>query len=132
MPGIDFRQLQFFPRISERTEGSFRSEPFAPAALHEMEPHFEIHLAGCIDPGPKPAAADEIAIAVIEQRPILNTTGSLSLDLGVEFLMDLGFGEFAARINERRSPATTRTIGATASACSAPARRSPAISESRC
>jgi hypothetical protein len=50
-----------------------------------MEPHFEIRLAGCIDPGPKPAAADEIAIAVIEQRPILNTTGSLSLDLGVEF-----------------------------------------------
>ena len=25
-----------------------------------------------------------------------------SLDLGVEFLIDLGFGEFAARINERR------------------------------
>jgi hypothetical protein len=67
-----------------------------------MEPHFEIRLAGCTDPGPKPAAANEIAIAVIEQRPILNTTGSLSLDLGVEFLMDLGFGEFASRINERR------------------------------
>ena len=67
-----------------------------------MEPHFEICLAGCIDPRPKPAAADEIAIAVIEQRPILNTTGSLSLDLGVEFLIDLGFGEFAVRINERR------------------------------
>jgi len=47
-------------------------------------------LAGCIDPGPKPAAADEIAIAVIEQRPILNTMGSLSFDLGVEFLLDLG------------------------------------------
>ena len=45
---------------------------------------------------------DEIALWVIEQRPILNTTVSLSLDLGVEFLMDLGFGEFAARINERR------------------------------
>jgi len=67
-----------------------------------MEPHFEIPLAGRIDPGPKPAAADEIAIAVIEQRPILDTTGSLSPDLGAEFLMDLGFGEFAARINERR------------------------------
>jgi hypothetical protein len=62
----------------------------------------EIRRAGCIDPGSKSAAADEIAIAVIEQRPILNTIGSLSLDLGVEFLMDLGFGEFAARINERR------------------------------
>jgi len=102
MPGVDFRQLQFFPGIFERDEGSFRSESFAPAALHEMKPHFEIRLAGCIDPGPKPAAADEIAIAAIEQRPILNTTGSLSLDLGVEFLLDLGFGEFAARINQRR------------------------------
>jgi hypothetical protein len=67
-----------------------------------MEPHFEIRLAGCADPGPKPAAADKIAIAVIEQRPILKTTGSLSLDLGVEFLLDLGSGEYAARINERR------------------------------
>jgi hypothetical protein len=54
-----------------------------------------------VDPGPKPAATDEIAIAVIEQRPILNTTGSLSLDLSVEFRLDLGFSEFAARINER-------------------------------
>jgi hypothetical protein len=67
-----------------------------------MEPHFEIRLAGCVDPGPKPAAADEIAIAVIEERPILDATGSLSLDLRVEFLLDLGFGEFAARINECR------------------------------
>src|ERR1700731_312521 len=50
-----------------------------------MDPNFETRLAGCTDPGPKPAAANEIAIAVIEQRPILNTTGSLSLDLGVEF-----------------------------------------------
>ena len=66
-----------------------------------MEPDFEIRGAGGIDPGPKPAAADEIASAVIEQRPILNTTGFLSLDLGAEFPMDLGFGEFAARINER-------------------------------
>jgi hypothetical protein len=40
---------------------------------------------------------------VIEQRPILNTTGSLSPDLGVEFLLDLGFREFAPRINERRN-----------------------------
>jgi hypothetical protein len=67
-----------------------------------MEPHFEIRLAGCVRPGPKPAAADKIAIAVIEQRPILNTTGSLSLDLGIEFLLDLGSCEYAARINERR------------------------------
>src|SRR5262249_48294884 len=102
MPSIDLRQLQFLPRIFERTERSFYSEPFAPAALHEMEPHFEFHLAGRVEPGPKPAATDEIAIAVIEQRPILNTTGRLSLDLGVEFLSALGFGEFAARINERR------------------------------
>ena len=101
MPGIDFRQLQFFPGIFERAEGSFGSEPFAPTAPHEMEPHFEIRLAGCVDPGPKPAAAHKIAIAVIEQRPILNTAGSLSLDLGVEFLLDLGSGEFAPRINER-------------------------------
>jgi hypothetical protein len=68
-----------------------------------MEPHFEIRLAVCVDPGPKPAAADKIAISVIEQRPILNTAGSLSLDLGVEFLLGLGFREFAARINERRN-----------------------------
>src|ERR1700739_3990902 len=102
MPGIDFRQPQFFPRIFKRALGSFRSKSFAPAALHKMEPHFEIPLAGRIDPGPKPAAADEIAIAVIKQRPILNTIRSLSLDLGVEFLSDLGFGEFVARINERR------------------------------
>ena len=78
MPSIDLRQLQFLPRIFERTERSFYSEPFAPAALHEMEPHFEFHLAGRVEPGPKPAATDEIAIAVIEQRPILNTTGSVS------------------------------------------------------
>ena len=32
MPGIDFRHLQFFPGISERAEGSFGSEPFAPKA----------------------------------------------------------------------------------------------------
>jgi hypothetical protein len=103
MPGIDFRQLQSFPGIFERAEGSFGSEPFAPTAPHEMEPHFEIRLAVCVDPGPKPAAADKIAISVIEQRPILNTAGSLSLDLGVEFLLGLGFREFAARINERRN-----------------------------
>jgi len=66
-----------------------------------MEPHFEVRLAGRIDPGPKPAAADELAIAVIEQRPILNTTGLLPLDLGAEPLSDLGRGEFAAGINER-------------------------------
>src|ERR1700757_4944049 len=66
-----------------------------------MEPYFEIRLVRCIDPRPKPAAASEIAIAVIEQRPILNTAGSLSLDLGAEFLIDLGFGQLAARINKR-------------------------------
>jgi hypothetical protein len=80
MPGIDFRQLQSFPGIFERAEGSFGYEPFAPTAPHEMEPHFEIRLAGRIEPRSKPAAADKIAIAAIEQRPILNTTGSLSLD----------------------------------------------------
>src|SRR5215471_13974446 len=102
MPGVDFRQLQFFPRIFERALRSFRSEPFAPAALYEMETHFEIGRARRIDPGPKAAAADEVASAVIEQCPILNASGSLLLDLGAEFLMDLGFGEFAASINERR------------------------------
>src|SRR5215471_1277755 len=102
MPGIHFRQPQFFPRIFERASSSFRSEPFAPAALHEMKPHFEVRRARCIDPRSKSAAAYEIAIAAVEQRPILNTTGSLALDLGTEFLLDLGFGELATRINERR------------------------------
>src|SRR5438270_13507884 len=101
MPCVDFRQLQFFPGIFERAEGSFRAESLAPAALHEMKPYFEIRLAGCINPGPKPAAADEIAIAVIEQRPVLNPTRFLSVDLGVEFLLDFGFSGLAARINER-------------------------------
>ena len=54
-----------------------------------MEPHFEIRLAGRIEPRPKPAATDELAIAVIEQRPILNATGPLPLDLGAELLSDL-------------------------------------------
>jgi hypothetical protein len=67
-----------------------------------MEPHFEIHLAGRIEPRPKPAAADELAVAVIEQHPILNATGPLPLDLGAELVSDLGIGEFAAGINERR------------------------------
>src|SRR5438067_13779905 len=102
MPGINFRQPQFFPGIFERAEGSFGSEPFAPTAPHEMEPHFEIRLAGRIEPRPKPAAADELAIAVIERRPILNATGLLPLELGAELLSDLGLGEFAAGINERR------------------------------
>jgi hypothetical protein len=51
---------------------------------------------------PKPAAADELAVAVIEQHPILNATGPLSLDLGAELLSHLGIGEFATGINERR------------------------------
>jgi hypothetical protein len=46
--------------------------------------------------------ADELAIAVIEQCPILNAIGALPLDLGAELLSYLGLGEFAARINERR------------------------------
>src|SRR5271154_3356605 len=37
-----------------------------------------------------------------EQRPILNATGPLPLDLGAELLSDLGLGEFAAGINKRR------------------------------
>src|SRR5262249_17417785 len=79
MSGIHFRQLQFFPRIFDRTFPRPRPAPFAPAALHNMDPPLKIRPAGRKDPGPKPAAADEIAVAVIEQRPILNTTGSLSL-----------------------------------------------------
>jgi hypothetical protein len=102
MPGIDFRQPQFFPGVFERAERCFDCKAFALTALHEMKPHFEIRLAGRIDPRPKPAAADELAIAVIEQRPILNATGPLPLDLGVELLSDLGLGKFAAGINERR------------------------------
>src|SRR5689334_12085563 len=74
----------------------------AAAAIHEMEPDFEIRLAERIEPRSKSAAADELAIAVIEQRPILNATGPLPLDLGAELLSDLGIGEFAAGINERR------------------------------
>src|SRR5205807_295223 len=90
------------PGVFERAECCFRCKTFAPTALHDMEPHFEIRLAGRIDPGPKPAAADELAVAVIEQRPILNATGPLPLDLGAELLSDLGIGEFAAGIDERR------------------------------
>jgi hypothetical protein len=67
-----------------------------------MEPHFEIRLAGRIEPRPKPAATDERAIAVIEYRPILYVIGPLPLVLGAELLSDLGLGEFAAGINERR------------------------------
>jgi hypothetical protein len=55
-----------------------------------------------MEPWPKSAGADELAIAVIEQCPILNATGPLPLDLGAELLSDLGIGEFAAGINERR------------------------------
>jgi hypothetical protein len=44
-----------------------------------MEPDFEIRLAGRIEPRPKPAAADELAIAVIEQRPILNPFRDIGL-----------------------------------------------------
>jgi hypothetical protein len=36
MPGVDFRQLQFFPGIFERAEGSFGSEPLAPTAPQAM------------------------------------------------------------------------------------------------
>ena len=52
MPGEDFRQPQFFPGVFERAERRFRCEAFAPTALHEMEPHFEIRLARRTDPGP--------------------------------------------------------------------------------
>ena len=69
--------------------------------LRFAKAHFDIRLAGRIDPRPKPAAADEIAIAVIEQRPILQPTRFLSVDLGVEFLLEFGFSELAAAINER-------------------------------
>ena len=74
MPGVDLRQPQLFPAVFERAERCFSREPLPPAALHEMEPDFEIRLAGRIQPQPKPAAADELAIAVIEQRLILNAT----------------------------------------------------------
>src|SRR5277367_6730140 len=99
MPSVDLRQSQFFPGVFERAERCFRCEALAPAALHEMEPDFEIRLAGRIEPRPKSAAADELAIAVIEQRLILNATGPLPLDLGAELLSDLGIGEFAAGIS---------------------------------
>jgi hypothetical protein len=67
-----------------------------------MEPRFEIRLAGGIDLGPKPTAAGQIAIAVIEQRPILNAIRPLPLDLGAELFFGLVLGAFAARIYERR------------------------------
>src|SRR5205807_10646084 len=95
-------RLRCFPGVFERAERCFRCKALTPTALHEMEPHLEIRLGGRIDPGPKPAAADELAMAVIEQRPILNATGSLPLDLSAELLSDLGIGEFAAGVNERR------------------------------
>src|SRR5271163_5024142 len=103
MPSVDLRQSQFFPGVFERAERCFRCEALAPAALHEMEPDFQIRLAGRIEPRPESGAGEELAIAVIEQRPILNATGPLPLDLGAELLSDLGIGEFAAGINERRN-----------------------------
>jgi hypothetical protein len=48
MPSVDLRQSQFFPGVFERAERCFRCEALAPAALHEMEPDFEIRLAGRI------------------------------------------------------------------------------------
>ena len=53
MPGVDLREPQFFPGVFERAERCFRCEALAPAALHEMEPDFEIRLARCIGPATK-------------------------------------------------------------------------------
>jgi hypothetical protein len=65
-----------------------------------MEPEFKIRLAGRLEPRSKSDDDDELAISVIEQRPILNATRLLPLDLGAELLSDLGSGEFAAGVNE--------------------------------
>ncbi|HMD15362.1 MAG TPA: hypothetical protein VKH18_01745 [Terriglobales bacterium] len=82
-------------RVENKHDGY--APPWRPPAA--LEPDFEIRLAGRIKPRPKSAAADELAIAVIEQRPVLNATGPLPLDLGAELLSDLGIGEFAAGIS---------------------------------
>ena len=103
MPGVDLREPQFFPGVFERAERCFRCEALAPAALHEMEPDFEIRLARCIEPWPKSAAAERTRHC--GDRTVPNTERhrtSLPLDLGAELLSDLGIGEFAAGINERR------------------------------
>jgi len=92
MAGIYLRQLQIFPCISERATGGFSSETVAPTGPDEVKPQLEIRLAGRIEPRPQPAAADELAIAVSKQRPILNAIGPFSLDLGVESFPDLRFG----------------------------------------
>ena len=52
MPSVDLRQSQFFPGAFERAERCFRCEALAPAALHKMEPDFEIRLAGRSPPQP--------------------------------------------------------------------------------
>ena len=67
-----------------------------------MEPYFEIPLAGRIDPGPKPAATDEITIAVIEERPILNAARAFPLDLVAQPLFDLLRCQLAAGVDQCR------------------------------
>jgi hypothetical protein len=71
-------------------------------AAHGVAPHGGADRNTDSDNSNVSAAADELAITVIEQRPILNATGPLPLDIGAELLSDLGGGEFAAGINERR------------------------------
>ena len=92
VPGIDFREPRFMPGIFEHAVRRFRREAYAPARLYEMKADLEIRLAWRVDPRPQPAAADELAIAVSKQRPILNAIGPFSLDLGVESFPDLRFG----------------------------------------
>src|SRR5262249_5974470 len=54
VPGIDFREPRFMPRVFEHTACRFRSEASAPARLYKMKADLEIRLTWCIDPGSPP------------------------------------------------------------------------------
>src|SRR4029077_10382490 len=99
VPRVHFGQLQFSPTVVEYAERCLRTQTFAPAALHEMETELEIRLVRRIGPRPEAAATYELTSAVVEQRPILNTGGSLPLDLGVKLFLDLLFCEVSTGID---------------------------------
>src|SRR5438045_8534737 len=65
-----------------------------------MKAQFEIRLVRRVDPAPQPAAADEFAVAPVEQRPVLDAVGALPVDLGAQLLLDLRRGELAAGIDQ--------------------------------
>src|SRR5215472_10989604 len=59
VPGIDFREPRFMPRIFEHAARRFCCEAYAPAGLYEMEANLEIRLAWRIDQRPKTAETNE-------------------------------------------------------------------------